>query len=52
VVDFAFIGWIRPELKFDSIDALIKRMNEDARLARSALARAGNAFPPLGTVNA
>jgi len=51
-VDVAFIGWIRPELKFDSIDALIKRMNEDARLARSALARAGNAFPPLGTVNA
>jgi len=51
-VDVAFIGWIRPELKFDAIDALIKRMNEDARLARSALARAGNAFPPLGTVNA
>ena len=51
-VDVAFIGWIRPELKFDSIDALVKRMNEDARLARAALARAGNVFPPLGTISA
>ena len=50
-VDVAFIGWIRPELKFDSVDALIKRMNDDARLARSALARAGNVFPPLGTIS-
>ena len=50
-VDVAFIGWIRPELRFDSVDALIKRMNDDARLARSALARAGNVFPPLGTIS-
>ena len=49
-IDVAFIGWIRPELKFDSVDALIRRMNEDTRLARSALARAGNLFPPLGTI--
>jgi riboflavin kinase/FMN adenylyltransferase len=49
-IDVAFIGWIRPELKFNSIDALIVRMNDDARLARRALARAGNAFPPLGEV--
>jgi riboflavin kinase/FMN adenylyltransferase len=49
-IDVAFIGWIRPELKFDSADALIKRMNDDARLARAALARAGNVFPPLGTI--
>jgi riboflavin kinase/FMN adenylyltransferase len=49
-IDVAFIGWIRPELKFDSIDALITRMNDDARLARLALARAGNLFPPFGPI--
>jgi riboflavin kinase/FMN adenylyltransferase len=49
-IDVAFIGWIRPELKFDSADALVKRMDDDARLARAALARAGNAFPPLGEI--
>jgi riboflavin kinase/FMN adenylyltransferase len=47
-VDVAFIGWIRPELKFDQVDALVRRMDEDARLARAALARAPNAFPALG----
>ena len=51
-VDVAFIGWIRPELKFESADALVARMNEDARLARAALARAGDVFPPLGSVSA
>src|SRR4051812_28470589 len=50
-VDVAFIGWIRPELKFDSADALVARMNEDARLARAALARAGDVFPPFGIVS-
>jgi len=49
-IDVAFIGWIRPELKFDKIDALITRMNDDARLARLALARASNVFPPLGRI--
>jgi riboflavin kinase/FMN adenylyltransferase len=49
--DVAFIGWIRPELKFDSVDALVRRMNDDARLARGALARAGNVFPPLGAIS-
>ena len=49
-IDVAFIGWIRPELKFDSVDTLIARMNDDTRLARLALARAGNVFPPLGEV--
>jgi riboflavin kinase / FMN adenylyltransferase len=50
-VDVAFIGWIRPELKFDQIDALVRRMDEDARLARAALARAPNAFPALGEIS-
>jgi riboflavin kinase / FMN adenylyltransferase len=51
-VDVAFIGWIRPELKFDSAEALVRRMDDDARLARAALARAPGAFPPLGTISA
>jgi riboflavin kinase/FMN adenylyltransferase len=46
-MDVAFIGWIRPELKFDSVDALVTRMADDARLARAALAR-NPGFPSLG----
>src|SRR5262249_193628 len=38
VIDVAFIDWIRPELKFDTVEELVRRMNEDARLARAALA--------------
>ncbi len=37
-MDVAFVGRIRPELKFDSIDALIERMNEDSATARRLLA--------------
>jgi riboflavin kinase / FMN adenylyltransferase len=47
-MDVAFIGWIRPELKFDTVDALVRRMDDDARLARAALARNPAAFPSLG----
>jgi len=50
-LDVAFIGWIRPELKFDSAEALVRRMDDDARLARAALARAAGAFPVLGTIS-
>jgi len=50
VIDVAFVDWIRPELKFDSVEALVRRMDEDSRLARAALARAGDAFPRLGRV--
>jgi riboflavin kinase / FMN adenylyltransferase len=50
VIDVAFIDWIRSELKFDSVDELVRRMDEDSRLARAALARAGDAFPRLGRV--
>jgi riboflavin kinase / FMN adenylyltransferase len=49
-IDVAFIDWIRPELELDSIDALIRRMDEDSATARAALARAGDAFPKLGEV--
>jgi riboflavin kinase / FMN adenylyltransferase len=51
VVDVAFLEWIRPELKFDSIDDLIRRMDEDSRLARAMLAAAPSAFPRLGQVS-
>src|SRR5579864_8793291 len=47
-LDIAVIAWIRPEFKFDSIDELIHRMDEDCRIARIALRRAGDVFPPLG----
>jgi riboflavin kinase/FMN adenylyltransferase len=50
-IDVAFIEWIRPELKFDSVEELVRRMGEDSRLARAALARAGDAFPELGIVS-
>jgi len=43
----AFIGWIRPELKFDAVGDLAQRMNEDSALAREKLARAVGAFPPI-----
>jgi riboflavin kinase/FMN adenylyltransferase len=46
-LDVAFIAWIRPEMNFGSLEELIRRMDEDSRLARHALARAPDAFPPL-----
>jgi riboflavin kinase/FMN adenylyltransferase len=49
-LDVAVIVWIRPEFNFDNIDDLIHRMDEDSRIARIALKRAGDAFPPLGVV--
>ena len=47
-LDVAFIGWIRPEMKFDNADDLVRRMNQDSSQARHLLARAPDAFPPLG----
>jgi len=49
-IDVAFIGWIRHEQKFESIDALKQHMTADAAQARDALKRAGKAFPLLGEV--
>ena len=49
-IDVAFIDWIRHELKLDSVDELVRRMDEDSRVARIALARSGDAFPTLGEV--
>ena len=50
-IDVAFIDWIRPELKFDRVEDLVRRMNEDAKLARVALAAMPDAFPRLGPVS-
>ena len=49
-IDVAFIGWIRHEQKFESIEALKQHMTSDAAQARDALKRAGKAFPLLGEV--
>jgi riboflavin kinase/FMN adenylyltransferase len=49
-LDVAVIAWVRPEFRFDTTDDLIHRMDEDCRIARIALNRAGDAFPPLGVV--
>ena len=50
-LDVAFIGFIRDELKFDSVEALIRQMDDDSARARAPLAAAPGAFPKLGTVN-
>ena len=47
-LDVAFISWIRPEMNFASVEELIRRMDDDSRHARTALARAPDAFPALG----
>jgi riboflavin kinase / FMN adenylyltransferase len=46
-LDVAFIEWIREERMFDGTAALITQMNEDSRLARAALRKSGDAFPPI-----
>ena len=46
-IDVAFIAFIRDEAMFASAEELIRQMQEDARLAREALARAADAFPPI-----
>ena len=49
-IDVAFIGWIRHEQKFESVDVLKRVMAADAAQARDALKRAGDAFPVLGDI--
>jgi riboflavin kinase/FMN adenylyltransferase len=49
-LDVAFIAFIRDELKFDSIEALIRQMDDDSARARERLAEAPDAFPKLGTI--
>jgi riboflavin kinase / FMN adenylyltransferase len=47
-IDVAFIGWIREEMKFATVEELVSQMEKDSAQARTLLARSGEAFPPLG----
>jgi riboflavin kinase/FMN adenylyltransferase len=49
-LDVAFIGFIREELKFDSVAALVRQMDDDSAKARGMLAAAPNAFPKFGAI--
>ncbi len=49
-MDIAFIGWIRGEEKFASIELLQRQMDDDAAQAKAVLARAPGAFPALGAI--
>ena len=46
----AFIGFIREELKFASVEALVRQMDDDSRQARQQLAAAPKTFPRLGAI--
>src|SRR5438477_7091140 len=46
-IDVAFFAWLREEAVFASAKELVRQMEEDSRLAHAALARAGDAFPPI-----
>jgi riboflavin kinase / FMN adenylyltransferase len=48
-LDVAFLAWIRHELNFNTVDELVRRMDEDSRVARLALAHAPDTFPRFGT---
>jgi riboflavin kinase / FMN adenylyltransferase len=49
-LDVAFIGFIREELKFGTVEALVARMADDSAEARKQLAAAPGVFPKLGMV--
>ena len=49
--DVAFIAFIRDELKFDNVEALVRQMDDDSARARAALAAAPGTFPKLGMVS-
>jgi riboflavin kinase/FMN adenylyltransferase len=49
-LDVAFIAWIRHEMRFDSVDDLVRQMGEDSARAKEALGRAPGAFPALGDI--
>jgi riboflavin kinase/FMN adenylyltransferase len=46
-IDVAFMAWLRDEAMFASAKDLVRQMKEDSRLAREALARSSDAFPPI-----
>ena len=50
-MDVAFIAFLREELKFEDVGALIRQMDADSRLARERLAASPDAFPRLGLID-
>jgi riboflavin kinase/FMN adenylyltransferase len=48
-LDVAFIAFIREELKFEGVAALVRQMDDDSTKARAALAK-DPAFPKLGII--
>ncbi len=50
-LDVAFIAFLREELKFDDIGALVRQMDDDSARARAALAAQPTAFPALGRID-
>jgi riboflavin kinase / FMN adenylyltransferase len=46
-LDVAFIAWLRPEQRFESVEALVAQMKSDSDRARAALARAGSITLPV-----
>ena len=46
-MDVAFIAWLRPEQRFESVEALVDQMRHDSEQARAALARAGSIVLPV-----
>src|SRR3569833_921371 len=49
-LDVAFIGYIREELKFTDVDALVRQMDQDSAKARAQLGAAPGALPKLGEI--
>src|SRR6187200_710195 len=50
MLDVAFIDFIRDELKFDQLDALVRQMDDDSARAKAALRAAPGVFPKLGPI--
>lgn len=44
-VDIAFVEYLRPEMRFDSLEALIRQMDADSARARTVLAAGAGGFP-------
>jgi riboflavin kinase/FMN adenylyltransferase len=49
-LDVAFIAFLREELKFDGVEALVVQMDDDSTRARARLAAAPGVFPKLGVI--
>jgi riboflavin kinase/FMN adenylyltransferase len=50
-LDVAFVDFIREELKFDNVEALVDQMNQDSLRARQLLAASPGIFPKLGAIS-